>query len=460
MDFLFDLSALPTFSNPFGVTWYLIANGGWILIILTCIWGGWEGWKEYIRNKFDATVDFVILAIDVPKGNEQSPKAVEHIFSHFYGMKTKGNLKDRFLKGYTQLGISLEIVSIEGYIQFLIRTPRKFRDLVEAAIYAQYPEAEITEVEDYVDMIPKPLEFPHSEYDLWGTELKLMKSYLYPIRTYPEFEHSLTQRFMDPMASILEIMSRIGPGEHIWLQFVIAPVDQKWRNQGTALIRRLIGKKEEKKGSDLTYFPREIGKGLTESFTASLIPPSEMENAKFKQQERQWPSMMQHLSPDEREVIEAIGMKIAKLGFMTKIRLIYAAPKNKFEPSKGVSGVIGSLQQFSTQNVNAIAVNKKTRTKIDYFFIKTRILARKRRILWAYRYRSMKRGRRGFIFNTEELATLWHFPDIEVKVPAVQSVDAKKSQPPIGLPLETAVSPLKKEANIQKGSAPTNLPTI
>jgi hypothetical protein len=328
-------------------------------------------------------------------------------------------------------------------------------------VYAQYPDAEITEVEDYIDMIPKPLELPHPEYDLWGSELKLTRPDPYPIRTYPFFEHSLSQKFMDPMASMLELMSRMGPGEHLWLQILVYPANPAWREKGLAIIRKLIGKKEEKKkGIDVWYFPTQVVKGLGESVTASIIPPSDLDNpTQQKKQEREWPSMMQHLSPDEREIVEAIGMKIAKIGFTTKIRFIYAARKEILQKAKGVDGFVGALQQFGTQNLNRLIINWKTRTKIDYFFINSRTLARKKRILWGYRYRSMKRGRRGFVMNTEELASLWHFPVLEVKAPSVQKVEAKKGQPPAGLPLEQP-RPLSRYPEASpKGAPPMNLPT-
>jgi hypothetical protein len=455
-------SNLPSASNPFAAMLFIITHGGWILIIVTCIWGAWEGYKEYIRNRFSAQVEYALLAIDIPKMNEQSPKAIEHIFAHLYGIEKRGNLKERYLKGYTQHDISFEIVSIEGFIQFLVRTPVQFRDLVEAAIYAQYPDAEITEVEDYIDMIPRPLELPHPEWDIWGSQLKLIRPSMYPLRTYPFFEHSLTQKFMDPMASLLEIMSRMGPGEHLWIQLVVEPVNAGWRDKGLAMIRKLIGKKEPaKSGGDWGYFPREISKGLFESFTASILDPSDMGGAQNKKAEREWPSLMQHLSPDERSVVESIGMKISKLGFLTKIRFIYAARKEVMHKEKGVDAIVGAFQQFGTQDMNRLVVDKKTRTKIDYFFIKSRVLARKRRILWAYRYRSMKRGRVGFILNTEELATIWHFPVSEVvKAPMVQKVDAKKGQPPSDLPVQKA-PPISHniQSPVQKGSAPRDLPT-
>ncbi len=454
------LGQLPGATNPFSAMLMIFLNGGWIALVAAILWAAWEGYLEYIRNRYAESLEYVLLAIDIPKNNEQSPKAVEHIFAHLYGIEKFGNLKERYIQGYTQPSISLEIVSIEGYIQFLIRTPRDFRDLVEAAIYAQYPDAEITEVEDYVDLLPKPLEMPHAEYDIWGAQMKLAKSDVYPLKTYPFFEHSLSQKFMDPMASILELLGRMGPGEQFWLQMVIAPVNSSWRKKGISEIKKLIGKKEEKKKNlDFWYFPSQIGKGLSESITASIIPPTEMDKAKQQKQEREWPSMMQHLSPDEREIVEAIGMKIAKLGFMTKMRFIYGARKEIMNKAKGVDGFLGALSQFNTQNLNSLIVNKHTRTKIDYFFIKPRVLSRKRRILWAYRYRSMKRGRQGFILNTEELASIWHFPIAEVvRAPSVQKVEAKKGQPPSSLPLERQNISIKSPTKSPNHAPPINLP--
>ena len=68
---------------------------------------------------------------------------------------------------------SFELVSIDGYIQYLIRTPKRYRDLIESAIYAQYPDAEISEAVDYTENIPH--QYPDDEYGAWGTELNLVK---------------------------------------------------------------------------------------------------------------------------------------------------------------------------------------------------------------------------------------------------------------------------------------------
>src|SRR3989344_4214570 len=104
--------------------------------------------------KYSKKLKWHLLAIDIPKANEQSPKAVEHIFAHLAGGLSSFTKKELYWEGKFLPTFSLEIVSIEGYVQFFIRTQSKYRDLVEAAVYAQYPEAEITEVEDYTTSVP------------------------------------------------------------------------------------------------------------------------------------------------------------------------------------------------------------------------------------------------------------------------------------------------------------------
>jgi len=41
------------------------------------------------------------------------------------------------------------------------------------------------------------------------------------------------------------------------------------------------------------------------------------------------------------------------------------------------------------------------------------------------------------VLNTEELATIWHFPMSHVKTPQVQKTISKRSEPPVGLPIES-----------------------
>ena len=40
-----------------------------------------------------------------------------------------------------------------------------------------------------------------------------------------------------------------------------------------------------------------------------------------------------------------------------------------------------------------------------------------------------------FVLNTEEIATLWHFPTITMKAPLVKKSESKRGEPPVGLPI-------------------------
>ena len=59
-------------------------------------------------------------------------------------------------------------------------------------------------------------------------------------------------------------------------------------------------------------------------------------------------------------------------------------------------------------------------------------------MLRLYRSRAflLEPGYYGKILNTEELATVYHFPVMTVKTPFVKRTESKKSEPPVSLPIE------------------------
>ncbi len=60
---------------------------------------------------------------------------------------------------------------------------------------------------------------------------------------------------------------------------------------------------------------------------------------------------------------------------------------------------------------------------------------RKNRMIVAYRYRSNWKGMPQFFLNSEELATLWHFPIfLQTKAPGTAKTEAKKSEAPANIP--------------------------
>lgn len=465
---------IPDFSNPLQVSWWAFTHGGWLIFVIAIGYGIWWLYLDFIQTRFVMNTKYILLAVDVPRENEQTPKAVEHLFSHFHGIHKNPNFLEKYRDGYVQPTITVEIISIAGYIQFLVRAPEVQRDLVEAAIYAQYPNAEVSEVEDYVDQFAA--KFPNDEYDMWGCEMTLTNDQSYPIRTYPQWEHSLTQTFLDPLASMLEMMGRMKAGEQMWFQLVLRPNgDNAWREKGLALINKIIGLKSAKKKSNgllttLSDAPGQLALGTWETITRTLFEPGE--NGSKKKDDNAPPSMMMHLPSNVKNVIEAIGMKISKLGFDVKFRTLYFGTIDQFSKSR-VSAITGAVKQFNALDLNGFKPDKKMKTSRDFFFVKRRVAQLKRKILWGYKYRSIWRGRRVFVLNTEELASLWHFPVVTVKAPQVKKQEAKRGEPPVALPVgeEVEYVPKPRPADEEKpiptstpataetsGAPPTNLP--
>src|SRR3989339_415493 len=436
----------------------LFAIFGWPITALVFFFMGVKTWVLYRQRRYMKSWKWVLLAIDIPPMFIQSPKAVEQIFAHFSGAHIGPNITEKYRMGRKQKWFSLEIISIEGYIQFLIRTEIEFRDLVEAAIYAQYPEAEITEVEDYVDMIPAT--YPSETHHMFGVEFQLSEADAYPIRTYPSFEYKISKDdvFSDPMAAILENFSRVGHGEHFWLQIIIEPAGNEWKTKGIDLVKDIIAGHAGHHGSTFVAdmvatignIPMAIAKELFRYLNAS-----EHEEEGGHEEVH---GKLSDLTPGGKNTIEGIEEKISKLGFKTKMRALYVARNEVFNPGRCVDGFIGALNQFHVQSSNAIVPRAITHTHFLFFNHAREILAQNK-FFKAFAKRKLKVGGSPYVLNIEELATLWHFPLPFVKTPLIQKAGAKRGEPPMNLPIEVDAGPLRAKVknvdlNPQAAKAP------
>ena len=127
--------------------------------------------------------------------------------------------------------------------------------------------------------------------------------------------------------------------------------------------------------------------------------------------------------------------------FRSSIRAVYVSRKEVMNKAKAVNGFVGYIKQFNTNDLNSLKPDMKvTATSATYFFTKKRIINKKNKIMYAYKSRSDTLGRKPWVMNVEELATLWHFPiDAVVKAPLVQRASARRVEPPMSLPFGSDV---------------------
>lgn len=439
---------------------------GWLILFAFFFKAGAELWVKYRQdNLYMPNWKWVLLAVDIPPLFIQTPMAVEQIFAHLSGAAMHINVRDKYWIGKKQKWFSFEIVSIEGYIQFLIRTEVAYRDLLEAAIYAQYPEAEITEVEDYVDYIPNY--YPNKEFDVMGVEFVLSEKLPYPIRTYPSFEYSLSKDvvFSDPMAAILEVFTRIGHGENMWMQLLVEPTDSHWKEEGIDLVKKLMGQEVHGHGGGIMDKFAAVPQALLQEISNIWhwqFEPTEAHADHGKE------ISVNKLSPGGKDTVLAVEQKIAKIGFKSKLRVLYAARNEVYKGDRYTDSFVGAISQFNVQNRNALTPYLATHSHYDSKH-HTRSYQWKRTFVKAFKKRKSRwKKSHGYILNIEELATIWHFPLPFVKAPLVSKASAKRAEPPIGLPVESSIAPLQKRlpeahhelptsAN-EPGSPPEDLP--
>ncbi len=441
MEIVINTTGIERFLNlpPEQMFWYFLGNFGWIILGIVFSFGARDVWLYYIRSKWSKTHKSVLLAIDIPKGNEQSPKAVENMFTYLGGAHGTQSFYEKWYEGQYQKAFSYEIVSLEGYTQFLIRTPVEFRNLIESSVYSQYPDAEISEVDDYTETVPQ--RWPDEEWDIFGAEFILQNPWYLPIKTYQEFEHQMgpsETQFKDPMASLMDLCGSLRTGEQLWFQMIVIPTGFDWIGNVQKESDKILGRKTKAK-------PDLVSQGLGVLGEASeVIFPiwGDIDASKKKEKDESRRTMLD-LTPKEKRQIEGMNLKAGKLGFEAKLRMIYVAKKDIMNKAKVVNGFVGYIKQFMSLDLNSFKPDLKiTMTRTVYFLKESRLLEKKRKIFRNYIRRS-DAGRRPFLLNIEELATLWHFPvEANVKSPLIQKAPGRKADAPSSLPLAQESAPL------------------
>lgn len=387
-------------------------------------------WMDHVQGRYGSNLQFVLLEIIPPKEIEKSPQLMESIYSGLAGVMKGYNVVEEFIQGQFPASFSLEMVSREGAVHFYIRTQKGFRNLVEAHFYAQYPDMEISEVPDYVDDVPRTV--PNNEWDLWGADFELVKPDLYPIKTYRFFEEDVTGKMIDPIAGLIEALGRLGPGQNMWFQMIIFPEKDAWYKKGQTMVDDFLGKEKKQSTNFLAKVWSDIMDVLANVIPGMFGPPS-FAVAAAKEQKQEQPLEFR-LSPGQKDVLKALESNLGKQMFRTKMRLIYVGNRAGFDKSN-LSIFMGALKQFNDQNLNGFKPNDASKTYANYVFVNERLRYRQRRIFQRYIFRDPSPGDKMFELSTEELATIFHMPDMSVMAPSFTRVAAKQATAPSNLPI-------------------------
>lgn len=245
------------------------------------------------RNREEVSLNFVLLEILVPRGNEVKIDVAEQMFATLYSIK-KGGWKQK-LKA--QQHLSFEIVGKKEEIRFYVSCHRDNMELVEKQLAGAYPGVEVKEVEEY-NIFNKTGKVAFAEMALKNESFRPMKVY----KDLPT----------DSLASITSSLAKFGEEEAAAIQIIISPADSSWSKSGENYVAGI--KKDE----------------------------ADPEKAKFK------------VTPAD---LEAVDNKVSKPGFLTSIRLVCVAPnetkaKENLSNLKGAFAQLsGDLNRLSGRKI-------------------------------------------------------------------------------------------------------------
>ena len=418
-----------------GSIWAVWEVVWWIATPLIAIIIFWEAWLLYLHHKWVHHIHWILLEIKVPKNILKTPKAMEQIFAaahapYNYGLKWY----QKYIQGMDEYWMSFELVGRAGETHFYLRVPDQYRNMMESAIYGQYPEAEITEPDDYLDEMPKII--PNRNFDMSGFEEVQRHPAYFPIRTYPMFEEAVEEHRIDPIGGLMEVMSKLKEGEQIWYQILARPAGESTFAAGKKVLDKMYGIEEKEKKS--FWSGLDLGVSFEDVFRAPFQHPGEREGK--GEDKDKFPRLL--LSPHDREQGDAIQEKIAKLSFDATIRFVTITRRDAVSPDSGnIMSLHGFMRQFNTQNLNQLKPESSTTTAgyaVKGLFKKERLHWRKR-LLYEH-YKNLLHGPTA-VLNIEELATIFHFPLGTVSTTELEKIESRKGSPPSSLPVIEEAEP-------------------
>jgi hypothetical protein len=370
--------------------------GGLLLLIYVLFFAGRKA-EEII---FEEVRDPVVLHIAVPRQNDKTPLAAEQMFASIHGIVRDSRRATDFL--------SFEIVSDkDSGVNFYAVIPKYLMKFVEGQIYAQYPNAEIGIVEDYVSRSVHSLESKEEQPYISTGEIELARDFIFPIKTFRDFE-------VDPLSAITSALSDIGDGERVMIQILMRPVDNYWQDYAKEYIEAVREGRDPSKSSGFWKSVVMGALNLVVGGMGAVMGSSSEEAGKSDQKP------IVKLLPGQEEELSQISEKMTQVGFEVCVRMVAQALHSE-RADQLLRDATASFKQFTTANLNGFVRSKDAVSGMEMYE--------------QYKRRYLSAGSVD-ILNITELASLYHLPNISVETPNISWSRAKKSEPPMNLPIK------------------------
>ena len=312
-------------------------------------------------------------------------------FSSFYENKLS-------MYWYGQPVFSLEIVSKNKEIIFFVGTPKSHQSTIEKQILSFYPSSQVE---------------PSNDFKIFDANMKasigvldLNKQFIYPLRTYQELE-------ADPLANVTNSLLKLGDNVRASIQILVRPQSEMWRSAvGRATEQLQSGQSVSASRNPLVRAVHGIG-SAPKTVSQSINPEVNQQTP---------PTQPSSMSPIKETQMQLIQKKGEKTGFDTQIRIVAVAPTAEIA-KESVRNIYSSFAQFNSPDRNGLKIifPRAIQKILPYYIL--RHFSRKHIML----------------LNSEEIASIFHFPSFLVDTPGIRWFSAKRAPAPNNIPSDGLV---------------------
>jgi len=353
-------------------------------------------------GKITRSLNMIVLQISVPKkidkqSQDKSDDQKEYISVMEQLFASLSNIREEMAKRiiYGPFYLSFEIATPidSNEIFFYVSVPKKFQSIIEKQINSFYQDAEIKRVDDYNIFVPNG--------GSAASYMTLNRRYIFPIKTYRHLEN-------DPLSSITGALSKIPIGEGAALQVIVKPIGNVWQKESREAIKTM----QKGKGFEGNYSEASFAVKALKEFMNIILAGNKTG------EERKQEEIQVKLTPAQEEIIKSVEEKSSKIGFETNVRLVTSA-STKERAQALLKELENSFTQFNAPDLNSFKIT-------ETFFDKAKFL---NRTIYNFIFRNFEKKRR-VILNTEEMASIFHFPIATTDTPQVKWLRAKQAPTP------------------------------
>lgn len=303
-------------------------------------------------------------------------------------------------------------------VHFYLVTYPEFAKLITQQITSNYPDAEVKYVtpKEYVEIKP-------AGHTLQAASSSKTHDSVFPIKTYKYFED-------DPLSSLTNAFGMLKKTDKAVFQIVVKPVGPSW-NKKAKKAAGLLSKGKYNKSAESALIISLIQKILSPIYwiVNRFINNEEVQS---NAPGASGGDAYKIFNQAEQEAQKMVGESAGQPAFRAAIRILVSSD-TKESAKNGLYNLLGTTSIYTDEYNNKLDDPRITEDVLGFIFTPIRYLA--------FRFKLCAFLQQESTLSTDELATLYHFPDINYnKSPFIKWLEYKMLAVPSNL--RTPTQPL------------------